>query len=138
MGGRETAEHYTWRAMHARCTNPNQASFPGYGGRGITVCAKWKDYLQFLADMGPRPAGGTLERIDTDGGYAPDNCRWASRSEQQKNRRDTRRYTDGVFSGTLVECAAHIGISKELAHYRWKTHQTFEKGKPWRELQKNR
>lgn len=136
MGGKEHPEHYTWRTMVQRCHNPNAQAYHLYGGRGITVCERWKKYENFLADMGKRPTGATLDRIDNNKGYSPDNCRWASRSEQQKNKSTTRRYTDGVFTGTLVECAKHIGISKELAHYRWKKHQTFQKGIQWLELPK--
>jgi len=136
LGGKETPEHYTWRMMVARCCNPNHKAYPLYGGRGITVCSRWMEYLNFLADMGKRPDGMSLERIDNNKGYFPDNCRWATRSEQQKNKSSTRYYTDGTFTGTLVECAAYVGKSKELAHYHWKKNGTFQKGIPWRELQR--
>ena len=136
-GGKETAEHYIWRSMLARCNNPNDSSYPYYGGRGINVCDKWRDYAAFLADMGKRPTTThSLDRIDVDGDYSPGNCRWATRSEQQKNKTGTRRYTNGVFTGTLVECATLLGISKESAHWRWKNWKTFTKGEVWHELRK--
>ena len=135
VGGKELPAHYTWRCMRDRCTKPTAKNYNIYGGRGITVCARWMEYTNFLADMGPPPPGTSLDRIDNNKGYGPDNCRWATRSEQQKNKRSTRWYTNGAFTGTLVECAAHLGISKELAHYRFKKHGTFEKDTQWQQLQ---
>lgn len=77
-----------WANMRQRCTNPNNPKWEYYGGRGITVCARWADSFEaFLADMGVRPEGMSLDRIDTNGNYGPDNCRWTTWSEQVKNRR---------------------------------------------------
>lgn len=136
-GGKEKPEHYVWRTMLARCNNPNTRNFAYYGGRGIKVCKRWLRYENFIADMGDRPSGQhSLERINTNSDYKPSNCRWATRSEQQKNKTTTRVYTNGWFTGTLVECAKHVGIGKELAHWRMKNWKTFEKDKQWRELQR--
>jgi hypothetical protein len=137
LGGKEAPEHYVWRTMIARCTNPKSASYLYYGGRGIKVCKRWQRYELFLADMGPRPSPEySLERKNTQRGYMPSNCRWATRSEQQKNKTTTRWFSNGKFTGTLVECAAHIGISKALALWRWKTWGSFEKDISWQQRRK--
>lgn len=138
LGGKENPEHYVWRTMILRCTNPNQQAFPHYGARGIKVCKRWMEYQNFLADMGLRTSPQhSLDRIDVDGDYEPSNCRWATRAEQQKNKTTTKWYTNGEFTGTLVECADLLGVSKALALWRWKSWGTFQKGVVWRQLQKN-
>jgi len=81
-------EYEAWRQMRYRCQDPNHAAYGNYGGRGITVCAQWSSYETFLLDMGRRPtADHSLDRIDNDRGYEPGNCRWATRSQQQRNKR---------------------------------------------------
>ena len=76
-----------WKGMRARCRDTNHISYPNYGARGITVCERWDDFNLFVEDMGERPTGFTLDRIDPLGPYSPDNCEWASTSTQNTNRR---------------------------------------------------
>ena len=83
----DTPTYNCWTAMRSRCTNPNDHAYSYYGGRGITVDPSWDDFEVFLADMGTRPEGLSLERIDVNGNYTPDNCIWADWSTQMSNRR---------------------------------------------------
>lgn len=82
-----TGAHKSWAAMMSRCNCPSDGSYFEYGGRGIKVCERWKDFVNFLSDMGERPLGKSIDRIDVDGGYSPDNCKWSTASEQQQNKR---------------------------------------------------
>lgn len=89
----KSREAHSYASMIQRCTNPNRPGFKNYGGRGITICDRWRyedGFENFLADLGPRPEGTTLDRIDNDGNYEPTNCRWATPREQRENQRVSR------------------------------------------------
>jgi len=97
--GSGTPEWNAWASMRKRCTNSRNRFYRHYGGRGITVCERWNTYENFLVDMGRRPSPvHSLDRKDNNGNYEPDNCRWATKSEQAKNQRPKARQPDGTWA----------------------------------------
>lgn len=82
-----TREYYSWNNMRNRCNNPKFAQYKDYGGRGINVCKQWDSFNVFYKDMGTRPEGTSIDRIDNDGNYEPQNCKWSTPKEQMSNRR---------------------------------------------------
>ena len=110
--------HNSWAAMKRRCFYTSHEHFGSYGGRGITVCERWLLFENFLADMGERPEGCTLERIDPDGDYTPENCRWASQKEQCRNRRNNRLITCAGLTLTLAEWSARTGLDASKISHR--------------------
>lgn len=108
-----------WGQMITRCTNPNDKSYPDYGGRGITVCDRWRNSFEaFLTDMGERPNGMTLDRIDADGDYKPGNCRWATSAEQQRNKRNSVWLEYAEVRLPLTDWAAALGLNYYTLHRR--------------------
>jgi hypothetical protein len=101
----------TWCAMWSRCNNPNNPSYPRYGGRGIMVCERWASFEAFCADMGERPPGLTLERVDNHKGYCPENCCWGTRKTQARNRRSNRIIETTPWGPvTVAEAAERSGL----------------------------
>lgn len=91
-----TLAYNSWKLMIYRCTSPKAPNYSYYGGQGVTVCDRWKSFENFLEDMGDRPAGMSLDRIDSNGNYEPGNCRWATKSEQSRNSRNTKLTQEDV------------------------------------------
>lgn len=133
-GMSRSSENLAWRQMKARCCNPKNGSFKDYGDRGISVCARWMESFEaFFADMGPRPsAGHSLDRERSEGNYEPGNCRWATRQQQNENRRNVgqSRQSATVIANRrasgepLKSIAIDLGIS-----YRHASNLMYKHGK---------
>jgi hypothetical protein len=109
-GMRKTSTYASWDNMKQRCQNINHKRFAEWGGRGITVCEDWQTFSGFFADMGVKPAGSQIDRIDNNKGYYKDNCRWVSGSENCRNTRASVFLQLGNLSLTLAEWSERIGI----------------------------
>ncbi len=117
-GMKNTPEYKAWCSMRGRCRNPNLKGYPDYGGRGISVCARWEKFEHFFADMGKRPEDHTFERRDVNGNYEPKNCRWATRTDQQRNRRSSHMVTLNGETYCLTEWAEILGLSRHSLSMR--------------------
>lgn len=102
----------SWRSMNQRCNDINNPIYSYYGGRGINVCERWKIFTHFLEDMGERPKGKSLDRINNELGYFPENCRWATRSEQARNRRDTHLISYNGETKSITSWAEDLGMNR--------------------------
>jgi hypothetical protein len=124
--GQQRPEYYIWASMIQRCTNPKARQYADYGGRGIKVCARWRLFDSFLADMGPRPEGKhpsgrakyTIERKDNDGDYTPNNCVWATYKQQARNKKNARMITYRGKTKPLAVWAEELGLDYKAAHRR--------------------
>ncbi len=130
QGATRTPEYEIWASMIQRCRNSKAKAFSNYGGRGISVCARWSDFENFIADMGPRPSPEhSIERDENDGHYEPGNCRWATRPEQARNKRNNRRIETPAGSMLLADAAAYANIPTSVLwkrlHRGWSTEQLF-------------
>ena len=114
--GKMTSTYIAWRNMIARCSYPAAGSFRFYGARGIKVCERWRDFTNFLTDMGECPIGLTLDRIDSDKDYEPNNCRWATKKEQARSSRRLAWFDGKPMSRR--EIADRLGISPKLLSWR--------------------
>lgn len=119
--GKPTRTYTAWVNMHARCKGNDERNVPNYVERGITVCERWNSFENFLSDMGEAPEYKTLDRIDNNIGYSLSNCRWASRSEQARNRRKPMAQKFIEFGGTKLSAAQwedKMGLSRGLLYHR--------------------
>jgi hypothetical protein len=120
-GSGASPEYRSWQAMIVRCCKPNSTQYFRYGARGIKVCERWRhSFENFLKDMGPRPAGATIDRINGDGNYEPGNCRWANAKEQSRNRSSSISVTLNGTTMSLAECAERYGVDRHLLWGRLK------------------
>lgn len=104
-------EYFAWRSMRSRCLSKKNTAWENYGGRGITVCERWvKDYDAFFSDMGPCPERMTLDRIDPEKGYSPENCRWADWTTQANNKRTNIKIEFEGQTKTAAQWAKHFGL----------------------------
>lgn len=117
-GTQPTPTYKTWQAMMTRCYNEKAKSFKDYGGRGIKVCDGWHLFENFLAHMGERPEGMTLDRIDSNKGYTPENCRWATKITQARNTRVNCIVTYNGSQMTQAEFAETLGLKQSTVSYR--------------------
>ncbi len=109
----------SWRAMNERCYTSGASDYPRYGGRGISICDRWRNsFINFLQDMGERPSGMTLDRIDVNGNYEPGNCRWATGKQQGENRRGVKLFTFMGKTQSVTAWAREYGIEKSTLRFR--------------------
>lgn len=108
--GRMTPTYRIWVGMRQRCNNPSNCEYASYGKRGISVCARWNDFSAFLSDMGERPRGRSIDRINNDGDYELSNCRWVTPSEQARNTRRTKMLSFNGETMCMKDWARKIGL----------------------------
>lgn len=114
----KTRLYWVWSDMKSRCLCPSHRAFKNYGGRGIKVCDRWLTFSNFMTDMGMRPEGGMLDRINNNGDYEPSNCRWATRAEQNANRRNCIYVEVNGETVTLKEACRRVGLTYRPVHKR--------------------
>lgn len=116
--GRPSPTYTAWQNMLARCARKNHPSYPRYGGRGVTVCERWQDFRNFLDDMGEKPTGKSIDRINNDGAYEPGNCRWSTQREQCRNIARNRLITFRGETRCVSEWAEVLGLNVSSINYR--------------------
>lgn len=129
-GGVIPPEYKTWTNIRQRCSNPKHISYPLYGALGIRVCERWSKFENFIADMGKRPRGHSIDRIDTKGPYSPENCRWATQAQQQCNRRNNLLLTHNGKTMCAADWDREMGYVKYTITARlfrgWSTTRAIE------------
>ena len=116
-----TSEYKAWKSMKNRCFNPNYQYYSHYGGRGIKVCDRWLNSDNFLADMGTKPSPKhSIDRIDNDGDYCPENCRWATKAEQDNNKRNNHLITINDVTLTITQWEKKMGYGENVIFMRLK------------------
>lgn len=119
--GRSSPEYTAWGNMIARCSNPNRTGFDRYGGRGISVCEEWKVFDNFLRDMGQRPSRAhSLDRVDNDKGYGPHNCKWSTRTQQNRNKASNRLIEHRGITMTIADWGELSGLGETLRQRLWR------------------
>jgi hypothetical protein len=116
--GRVSPVYQSWRSMRARCLSPTHKNYKHYGGRGITICERWESYENFRLDMGPKPPGTSLDRINNDGNYEPSNCRWATQDVQVANSRVPRFIEYNGQTKSMSDWARSLGLSPSAIRRR--------------------
>jgi ribosomal protein S27E len=128
--GKTSLTYRTWVGMWSRCTNKNEDSYPHYGGRGILIDPQWEKFENFLSDMGVKPVGMSIERIDNDKNYCKENCRWATDIEQANNKRNSRILTHNNASMSLCSWARKVKISpktiQDRLHSGWEVSRALD------------
>ena len=117
-GYERTKTYYTWVSMRQRCDNPSNGVYGNYGGRGIKVCSRWMIFENFLEDMGESPTGLQLDRIDNDGDYCKENCRWVTPEQNSRNKRDNRFLTLNGETKCVAEWAEELCINSQTLYVR--------------------
>lgn len=126
-GQYKTAAYHHWQSIRSRCNNPSHPNYDRYGGRGIKMCVRWDLYENFVVDMGERPSSKhSIGRIDNDGSYTPENCRWETSTEQARNKSTTVRLTFDSRTMTLKEWCEELGLPYKTAHWRVRQGWTVE------------
>lgn len=116
--GKKTPAYRIWESMYRRCNLPSQSSYPLYGGRGISVCERWRTFDNFVADMGEPAEGMSLDRIDSNGNYEPGNCRWVPLDAQMRNKRCNVNLTFQGETMCLAEWARKVGLKPKTLRAR--------------------
>ena len=125
--GKPSRTYHTWNSMKQRCSDPSIPNWHNYGGRGIKVCKRWLDFRNFLADMGEKPVGLTLERNDNERGYSPSNCRWATYKEQHRNSRQTHKITYKGKTLCVTDWAILLHIDRNVLFNRLRRGWTIDR-----------